>query len=86
MALKVTVDEDLPRQAVQLLREHGYDAASVVEQGMSGWKDAQLWLAVQSPARWQVASVRADECAFTGPGSRRTPAGWCETRASKRGV
>ena len=29
MALKVTVDEDLPRQAVQLLREQGYDAVSV---------------------------------------------------------
>ncbi len=33
MSLKITVDEDLPRQAVQLLREHGYDAASVIEQG-----------------------------------------------------
>lgn len=33
MALKVMVDEDLPCQAVQLLQEHGYDAASVVEQG-----------------------------------------------------
>jgi hypothetical protein len=30
MALKVTVDEDLPRQAVQLLREQGYDAVSVL--------------------------------------------------------
>ena len=47
MPLKVTVDEDLPRQAVQLLREHGYDAASVIEQGMSGWKDPQLWIAIQ---------------------------------------
>ena len=32
MPLKVVVDEDLPRQAVQLLQEHGYDAASVIEQ------------------------------------------------------
>lgn len=50
MALKVTVDEDLPRQAVQLLREHGYDAASVIEQGMGGWKDHQLWLVICSVA------------------------------------
>ena len=56
MALKVTVDEDLPRQAVQLLREHGYDAASVVEQGMSGWKDAQLWIAVQRDERYLVTA------------------------------
>ena len=34
MSLKITVDEDLPRQAVQILRGHGYDAASVIEQGM----------------------------------------------------
>jgi len=36
--LKVTVDEDLPRQATQILKERGYDAASVVEQGMGGGK------------------------------------------------
>ena len=48
MSLKVTVDEDLPRQAVQILQEHGYDAASVIEQGMGGWKDPQLWIAIQS--------------------------------------
>lgn len=42
MSLKVTVDEDLPRRAVLLLHEYGYDAASVVEQGMGGWKDPQL--------------------------------------------
>ena len=56
MALKVTVDEDLPRQAVQLLREHGYDAASVVDQGMGGWKDAQLWIAVQRAERYFVTA------------------------------
>lgn len=56
MALKVTVDEDLPRQAVQLLRDHGYDAASVVEQGMGGWKDAQLWIAVQRDERYLVTA------------------------------
>lgn len=42
MPLKVIVDEDLPRRAAQLLRERGYDAASVVELGMSGWKDPQV--------------------------------------------
>ncbi len=54
MALKVIVDEDLPRRAVQFLREHGYDAASVVEQGMSGWKDSQLWVAIQKEEQYLV--------------------------------
>jgi predicted nuclease of predicted toxin-antitoxin system len=56
MPLKVMVDEDLPRQAVQLLREHGYDAASVVEQGMGGWKDPQLWIAIQKDERYLVTA------------------------------
>lgn len=56
MPLKITVDEDLPLQAVQLLREHGYDAASVIEQGMGGWKDPQLWVAIQSDERFLVTA------------------------------
>jgi predicted nuclease of predicted toxin-antitoxin system len=56
MALKVTVDEDLPRQTVQLLQEHGYDAASVVEQGMGGWKYPQLWIAIQKDERYLVTA------------------------------
>lgn len=58
MTLKVMVDEDLPRQAVQLLREHGYDAASVVEQGMGGWKDPPLWIAVQKDERYLVTAEK----------------------------
>lgn len=56
MSLKVTVDEDLPRQAVQVLRDHGYDAASVVDQGMGGWKDPQIWIAVQREERFFVTA------------------------------
>jgi len=56
MPLKVIVDEDLPRRAVQLLREHGYDAASVVELGMSGWKDPQVWIAAQTDQRFLVTA------------------------------
>jgi predicted nuclease of predicted toxin-antitoxin system len=51
MPLKVKIDEDLPRHAVQVLREHGYDAASVVEQNMGGWKDPHVWTAVQKEER-----------------------------------
>ena len=56
MSLKITVDEDLPRQAVKILSENGYDAVSVVEQGMGGWKDPQLWIAVQSAERFLVTA------------------------------
>ena len=56
MSLKITVDEDLPHQAVKLLREKGYDAASVIELGMGGWKDPQLWIAVQSAERFLVTA------------------------------
>ena len=53
MSLKIAVDEDLPRQAVQLLREHGYDAASVIELRLGGWKDPQLWIAIQKDERFK---------------------------------
>ena len=56
MPLKVMVDEDLPRQAVRLLQEHGYDAKSVVEKGMGGWKDPQLWIAIQKEERYLVTA------------------------------
>ena|SRR5688572_19201564 len=56
MPLKVTVDEDLPRQTVRLLQEHGYEAASVIEQGMGGWKDSRLWAAVQKDERFLITA------------------------------
>ena len=52
----VKVDEDLPQAAVQVLRVHGYDAVSVVEQGMGGAKDPDLWQVVQAEARFLVTA------------------------------
>ncbi len=54
--MRVKVDEDLPKQATQLLRERGFDALSVIEQGMGGFKDAPLWSAVQSEQRFMVTA------------------------------
>ena len=34
--MKIKVDEDLPKSATIFLREKGYDAISVREQGMNG--------------------------------------------------
>jgi predicted nuclease of predicted toxin-antitoxin system len=56
MAVKIKVDEDLPRRTVQLLQEHGYDAANVIEQGMGGWKDPRLWIAVQKEERLLITA------------------------------
>lgn len=56
MPLKVVVDEDLPRQAVAILRERGYDAESVVELNWGGWKDPQLWIAIQKEERYLVTA------------------------------
>ncbi|MFZ5909146.1 MAG: DUF5615 family PIN-like protein [Chloroflexota bacterium] len=56
MAIKIKVDEDLPRLAASVLREHGYDAANVIEQGMGGWKDPQLWEAVQAEKRFLITA------------------------------
>lgn len=59
MAFAVKVDEDLPRSAVKLLREHGYDALSVVDQGMGGWKDPSLWVVIQKETRFLVTAIKA---------------------------
>ena len=49
--MRIKVDEDLPTRAVELLRDSGHDAVSVMEQGLSGWKDAALWGVVQDERR-----------------------------------
>lgn len=54
--MRTKVDEDLPRAAVQMLRDRGYEAASAVEQGMGGWKDPALWQAVQAEQRFLVTT------------------------------
>ena len=54
--MQIKVDEDLPRQVVTLLREKGYQAVSVVEQGMLGWKDTELWRKIQTENRFLVTA------------------------------
>lgn len=52
----VKVDEDLPKAAVEMLRDQGYEAASVIEQGMGGWKDPAVWQAIQREERFLVTA------------------------------
>jgi len=45
--MHIEIDEDLPNRLVVLLREQGYEASSVYEQGLQGAKDSVLWQIVQ---------------------------------------
>ena len=54
--MHIKVDEDLPRAVVRMLRDNGYQALSVVEQGMGGYKDPVLWQAVQAEQRYLVTA------------------------------
>ena len=54
--MQIKVDEILPNLVLQLLRESGYTATGVVEQGMGGWKDPELWQAVQAEQRFLVTA------------------------------
>ncbi|MDR4503313.1 MAG: DUF5615 family PIN-like protein [Candidatus Scalindua sp.] len=54
--MKIKVDEDLPNKVVELLREQGYQAVSVIEQEMGGFKDADLWPIVQAEQRFLITA------------------------------
>jgi predicted nuclease of predicted toxin-antitoxin system len=56
MAFAIKADEDLPSAAVRLLRGRDYDAVSVVDQQMGGWKDPSLWKVVQEESRFLVTA------------------------------
>ncbi len=52
----IKVDEDLPRQAAVYLAEKAYAAHTVRQQNMGGWKDPDLWKAVQSENRFFITA------------------------------
>jgi predicted nuclease of predicted toxin-antitoxin system len=54
--MRIKVDEDLPKAAVQMLRGQGHQALGVIEQGMGGRKDPDLWRAVQAEHRFLVTA------------------------------
>jgi len=56
MSLRIKVDEDLPRIIVQILKDMGYDAVGVRGQGMGGWKDEELWKAVQAEGMFLITA------------------------------
>ncbi len=54
--LHIKVDEDLPPLLAQRLREQGYVATTVVEEGMGGWKDNALWQAIQAEGKFLITA------------------------------
>jgi len=53
---QVKIDEDLPRQVVDLVASRGYDATTVVGQGWQGMSDDELWPRVQHEGRWLITA------------------------------
>lgn len=50
------INEDLPQAVAQKLRAAGYEASTVLEQAMAGWKDPDLWRAVQAHQQFLVTA------------------------------
>ena len=54
--MKIKVDEDLPRFALQILQDAGYEALSVIDQDMGVWSDTELWNSVQAEQRFLITA------------------------------
>lgn len=54
--VRVKVDEDLPRQIVDMLSTQGHQAVSVLDQGWQGVSDDVLWPRVQAEGRWLITA------------------------------
>ncbi len=50
------IDEDLPPAVARMLRERGYTSSTVLDQGMGGWKDPELWRAVQDQQQFLITA------------------------------
>jgi predicted nuclease of predicted toxin-antitoxin system len=54
--MQVKVDEDLPPIAAQWLKGKGYEATTVLEEGLGGWRDEQLWQLIQAERKFLVTA------------------------------
>lgn len=53
-AFLVKLDENLSRKHVEFLREHGYEADRIHDQGLSGASDELVWQRVSSEGRYLI--------------------------------
>jgi len=51
MSVRFKVDEDLPGEIAPLLRAGGFDAVSILEEGLGGAPDSQVWEVAQAERR-----------------------------------
>jgi predicted nuclease of predicted toxin-antitoxin system len=49
--MRFKLDENLPREGAQILREAGHDAVTVLDQGMGGRPDPEIFAAIQAEGR-----------------------------------
>jgi predicted nuclease of predicted toxin-antitoxin system len=52
--MKIKIDEDLPKAVVELVRDVFPDTASVLEEGISGTLDPELWKLTQKEGRFLI--------------------------------
>jgi len=54
--MQIKLDEDLPKALLVMLLNNGYQVKRVFDQGMSGWKDHDIWQAVQDEHRFLITA------------------------------
>ena len=52
--MKIKIDEDLPKTVGKLVREVFPDTTSVLDEGLSGTLDPELWKVVQMEGRFLI--------------------------------
>ncbi len=52
--MKLKLDENIPASAAARLRALGFDADTVIEEGLGGRSDADVWAAAQTNGRFLV--------------------------------
>lgn len=52
--MKVKLDENMPAGIVDVLRNSGHEAMTVIEEGLRGRKDHALWHVVQTEGRFLI--------------------------------
>jgi predicted nuclease of predicted toxin-antitoxin system len=57
--LKIKIDEDLPKSAAEAVRRLVPDTLTVVEEGLSGTLDPELWRIVQREQRFFITGDKA---------------------------
>jgi len=54
--MRIKIDEDLPRDLAWLLRDSGFEADTVADQGMSGSEDLVLFQVIQAEERLLITA------------------------------